>query len=222
MAQAVTVSSNTERAINVDGKTLRISPSVGTLNSTAKSEFEARLNVIDSSVASAIVNGKARITDYTLYTAKALAGNLNQEIFEAKDQKDVGKCNINNRKLEASQYMLVYAVQILAGQFANEDKVGDDNLKLLDYKKITDINAVLANGEFELKLDNKVLIPRSSMSLFDTDGPDYNKQKGYYRLACPVMITPQTDLIPQIWLPVGTDTKLLAVKVLLHGSRVCG
>lgn len=65
--------------------------------------------------------------------------------------------------------MLVYAVQILAGQFANEDKVGDDNLKLLDYKKITDINAVLANGEFELKLDNKVLIPRSSMSLFDTD-----------------------------------------------------
>lgn len=215
MATSVTVSSNTERAISVNGKTLRLSPSVGTTNSTAKSEFEARLNNIDSTIATAVAEGKARITDYSLYTAKALAGNLNQEIFEAKDQKEVGVCNINNRKLEASQYMLITGVQVLSGTLANEG----DPVRGVEFGKIS---AALANGEFELKLDNKVLIPRSSMNLFLTDGTDTKPYAGYYKLECPVMVTPQTDLIPQIWLPVGTTTTNLAIKVLLHGARICG
>ena len=212
MAQSVTVSSNTERAISVDGKTLRISPYVGSSLSTAKAEFEARLNTIDSA------NGKARITDFSLYTSKALQGNCNQEIFEAKDQKDVGVCNINNRKLEASQYMLITAVQVLRGDFGT-DTVNSDNLKKLSFGKIDE---VMANGEFELKLDNKVLIPRSSMQNFLTDGPDNKKLTGYYRLGCPVMITPQTDIIPQIWLPANTKADKLAVKVILHGARIVG
>ena len=212
MAQSVTVSSNTERAISVDGKTLRISPYVGSSLSTAKAEFEARLNTIDSSI------GKARITDFSLYTSKALQGNCNQEIFEAKDQKDVGVCNINNRKLEASQYMLITAVQVLRGDFGT-DTVNSDNLKKLSFGKIDE---VMANGEFELKLDNKVLIPRSSMQNFLTDGPDNKKLTGYYRLGCPVMITPQTDIIPQIWLPANTKADKLAVKVILHGARIVG
>lgn len=215
MATSVTVNSNTERAISINGKTLRISPAVGTKNSTAKAEFEARLNTIDDSIASAVASGKARITDYVLYTAKALGGNLNQEIFEAKDQKEVGVCNINNRKLEASQYMLITGVQVLAATLA---KAGDP-VKTLDFAKI---DGKLANGEFELKLDNKVLIPRSSMSVFLTEGSDSKPYAGFYKLECPVMVTPQTDLIPQVWLPVGTDTTLLAVKVLLHGARICG
>lgn len=218
MAQSVTVSSNTERAISVDGKTLRISPYVGSSLSCAKAEFEARLNTIDSSIASAVANGKARITDFTLYTSKALQGNCNQEIFEAKDQKDVGVCNINNRKLEASQYMLITAVQVLKGNFADKT-VNSDNLKQLEFGKIS---ADMANGEFELKLDNKVLIPRSSMQNFYTDGPDSKHLEGYYRLECPVMITPQTDIIPQIWLPANTDASKIAVKVLLHGARIVG
>ncbi len=215
MAQSVTVSSGTERAIKIGDKTLRISPYVGSTLSTAKAEFEARLNAIDSSIAAAIANGKARITDCSLYTAKALAGNLNQEIFEAKDQKEVGVCNINNRKLEASQYMLITAVQVLAVELPN---AGDD-FKTAEFAKIP---ARFANGEFELKLDNKVLIPRSSMQNFVTDGPDTKNLAGYWRLECPVMVTPQTDLIPQVWLPVGTDTAKTVLKVVLHGARIVG
>lgn len=215
MAQSVTVSSGTERAIKIGDKTLRISPYVGSTLSTAKAEFEARLNTIDSSIATAVANGKARITDYSLYTAKALAGNLNQEIFEAKDQKEVGVCNINNRKLEASQYMLITAVQVLAVELS---AAGGD-FKTASFGKIP---AKFANGEFELKLDNKVLIPRSSMQNFVTDGPDAKNLEGYWRLECPVMVTPQTDLIPQVWLPVGTDTTKTVIKVVLHGARIVG
>lgn len=215
MATSVTVSSNTERAISVDGKTIRLNPYVGTTFTCAKPEFEARLNAIDSTIASAIASGKARITDFSVYTIKALAGNLNQEIFEAKDQKQVGVCNINNRKLEASQYMLITGIQVLVGKLTN----ADDFVGKVACSKIS---KELANGEFEFKLDNKVLVPRTSMDIFYTDGDDNHHLEGYHKLECPVMVTPQTDLIPQVWLPQGIDASLLAIKVILHGVRVCG
>lgn len=253
MAQVVSVSNNKERAINIGGKTLRLSQFIGSTLSSDKSEFEARMNVIDSGIAQAIAAGRARVTDYVCYTAKALDGNTTQEIFEAKDQKEVGVCNINNRKLEASQYMLVTGIQILFGALpvdvaatANTPatyKTDNKSVKNACYgvipatvdgkyvtggtagEIVTNPDLAIYNGEFEFKLDNKVLIPRTSLEVFNVaEGGDKKKMHGYYRLECPVMLTPQTDIIPQIWIPAGNSetAKKFAAKVSLHGVRVCG
>lgn len=217
--KSTVVSSDAQKAFKIGNKVVPVHSSIGSRLATHKSEYEARLPKIDSAVASAIASGKMRLEDAVMYGVKPLKGNLNQELFEAADQKEVGLRNLNNRKLEANHYTLLNGIQLLVAEVGENPT--DESLRLAEYKPISsDWHPEFANGEFELKFDTNVVIPRVSNEIFKTDrGNEYKNFKGYYELECPVMIPPMTDVIPQIWLPVGTKTSNLAVKVVMHGVK---
>lgn len=190
-------------------KQVRKNPFVGSKISSGKAEFEARLSAIDQSLASCIKGGSVHTVDAVLYASRYLGSETTIELMQSADAKKVGETNINKRQLEANTYMLVTGVQVL---MADEIKSQND-VKTAKWKTI---DSSIANGEFELKCGDKVLIPRNSCEIFRT--PDgYDGLKGYHALECPKFLSPLTDIIPQIWLPAAATDK--AVKVVFYGVR---
>ncbi len=180
---------------------------VGTKIASGKTEFAARLSVIDPNLAAAVKNGSVQVVDAVLYTARKVASDTTIELMQSSDDKKVGVSNINKRQLEANTYFLVTGVQILTGAGAGE--VGS-----LPYGQATDEE--LLNGEFELKCGDKILIPRSSMEIF-RNGSNAEKP-GFFALDCPKLLSPLTDIIPQLWLSAAAPENT-AVKIVLYGVK---
>lgn len=187
-------------------KKVRRSGLVGTKISSAKSEFEARLNAIEATLRAAILGGTVNTVDSQIYSAKAIASST-QDLMESADAKTVGKTNINKRQLDANTYALITGVQLLQG---------DTTSKTVEAAQYGIIDEKIANGELEIKNGDKTLFPRNSCEVFRTTGKTDCLQ-GYYRLECPKMLVPLTDIIPTLWLastPANT-----AAKIVLHGVR---
>ena len=185
---------------------------VGTKISAGITEFAARLSKIDRNLALAIKSGSVQVVDFALYNSVALNANTTIEAFQASDDKEVGKTNINKRQLEANTYFLVTGIQILEANLAGANGATID-IKNAEYNVIL---PEIANGEFELKVGDKVLVPRNSMEIFRTPA-SVDKRVGYYELDCPKLITPLTDIVPWIYLPKATTNK--ALKIVFYGVK---
>ncbi len=183
---------------------------VGTKIASGITEFAARLSKIDANLAKAIKSGTVQVVDYALYNVRNLGADTTVEAFQASDSKEVGITNLNKRQLEANTYFLVTGVQVL------ESATAIDNTHTLKNSEFGVIAADVANGEFELKVGDKVLIPRNSMELFKTPA-NTDKLVGYYELDCPKLISPLTDIVPWIYLPATTGNK--ALKIVLYGVK---
>lgn len=183
---------------------------VGTKIASGKTEFAARLSVIDPALAAAVKNGSVQVVDAEIYSARALESNTTIELMQSSDDKKVGFSNINKRQLEANTYFLVTAIRLVA----NND-ISASSVDAADYTQIS--NATLKNGEFELKCGDKILIPRSSMEMF-VKGTNAD-EPGTFVLDCPKLISPLTDIIPQIWLPAAVNSGKAAVKIVLVGVK---
>lgn len=184
---------------------------VGTKIASGITEFAARLSKIDQNLAQAIKSGSVQVVDYALYTAVDLGTSTTVEAFQASDNKEVGISNINKRQLEANTYFLVTGIQILESTVA----IGTSNTTLKNAVYGV-IGNTVGNGEFELKVGDKVLVPRNSMEMFKTPA-NTDKLVGYYELDCPKLITPLTDIVPWIYLPASTASK--ALKIVLYGVK---
>lgn len=184
----------------------------------AKAEFEARLEQLEPSVATALKNGTLQLVDSVIYSAKTMTGTK-QELMEAADNKVVGKTNINNRKLEANCYMLITGIQILTSSI--NDATGS-----LEKATWTALGTEYANGEFELRQGDKVLFPKNSLAQFVT-GSVTDRLAGFKVLECPKMLIPLTEIIPEITLPANatihsgssSEAATVAFKVVLYGVR---
>lgn len=185
---------------------------VGTKISTGALEFAARLSKIDQPLANAIKSGSVQVVDFALYNCRDLGASTTVEAFQASDAKEVGITNLNKRQLEANTYFLLTGVQILESDAKIGSGTGEKTLKAAKYGVIGN---TIANGEFELKVGDKVLIPRNSMEIFRT--PEHSdKLEGFFELECPKIITPLTDIVPWIYLPQGANK---GIKVVLHGVK---
>ena len=183
---------------------------VGTKIASGITEFAARLSKIDENLAKAIKSGTVQVVDYALYNTRNLGTDTTVEAFQASDSKEVGITNLNKRQLEANTYFLVTGVQVLE---STEAISANNTLKGASYGVIA---SDVANGEFELKVGDKVLIPRNSMEMFKTPA-NTDKLVGYYELDCPKLISPLTDIVPWIYLPASTGSK--GLKIVLYGVK---
>lgn len=204
---------DTAKATMVGNKVVTHHSSVGTKHSSDLVEFTSRIGAIsESAVAQGIANGQLKLVDHIIYSAKQLGNSTTVELMEAADQKKVGFRNLNKRQLEANNYMLVTGIQILA----TEDEVAEDKMGTSEYKMI---GADIANGELEIKQGDKIIFPRNSCEIFRSEGTENKKYTGYYKLECPKMLVPLTDIVPTLWLPSGVNK---AVKIVFHGVRTNG
>lgn len=186
----------------------------GTTLSTAKQEFEARAKYIEQNLYNALQKGTVQSVDFDIYATRALQQDTTIELMQSADSKKVGITNINDRKLEANTYAFVTGIQILMAKVAATD---EKSLAAADYGVI---DALMANGELELKNGDKILIPRSSMSRFRTTSNAANGLVGYVKLECPKFLIPLTDITPTLYLPEAYKTETnVAVRIVLHGVK---
>ncbi len=183
---------------------------VGTKIASGITEFAARLSKIDPNLVKAIKSNEVQVVDYALYCTRNLEKSTTIEAFQSSDDKKVGVTNLNKRQLEANTYFLVTGVQVLESTKAISET---NSVAEAEYGVISNL---IANGEFELKVGDKVLVPRNSMELFRTP-KNYDKPEGYYELDCPKIISPLTDIVPWIYLPKSAENK--ALKIVLYGVK---
>ncbi len=177
---------------------------------TAFAEF---LSVIDSTVTPeinrAIRAGRIALRDSTLYTARKIGKDKQVELCTANDGKDVGFTNLDRRSLEANNFFIATSIRILCGN--------GENAKSVEYRPL---EGSMLNGELELKVGTKVVIPSISLTEFNRNqgGTGRDVTPGEYRLENPIMIGPQTGIIPTIKFAVEGQENT-CIRIEFHGVQ---
>lgn len=187
----------------------------GTTISTSRSEFMSRLNLVSGLEASLNAREK-KIADAVIYGTKVMGGSSSKEIFEAKDTTRDSITNLNNAKLEASQYFLLEKIRVLSASVEDET---DASLAGAQFDIPAD---AILNGEIEIEVSGKTCLPRTSCRIFDKTGESTDGLAGCYKLANPVLIAPQSliNCTIRVNSAVAETLKNEAVRVELIGSKI--
>lgn len=179
---------------------------------TAKGYFEmkkAELFQEDPFIQEKLESKTYQVVDSNIYGVKGIEGRNTWDILTSSDDKEVGKCNINNAKLDLGEHFLVTAIKLLYGTFTTD---------VTDCEFTEDLPAHIRNGEFELKAGSETLLPENlSCEVFCNDAA--TSPKGLFKLANPKWIKPQTEIRPRLVMTTGGKANE-AVKVILIGARV--
>ena len=165
-------------------------------------------------VKAALANGSFTTVDTVLYSAKALGAETSKELMQSKDTQLEGVTNVNNRKLEAGQYMLLTGVRMQTATIAGADAIDNAAIAGADYD--TKLNSQVANGELDIVVAGKTLFPRNSCQLFSTGAN--SALRGYYPLDCPKLIVPQAEIVPTLRLNASSGGRVVA-RIELHGVK---
>jgi len=179
----------------------------------SRAEMEKHFSELPPHIKDALAKGDLRLADTIIYSIKAV-NSKTVKLFETQDVKEVGLRNISNAKLPKNQALLVSGIILLAGIPADNSS---DKIIGAKYDKLEDF-AAIANGEFSLKANKKVIMPESSISMFKTLNM-HNLPIGYYKLANPRMI--HDDILIEATVDLGSmeglDPKTY-LYVGLHGT----
>lgn len=198
---------------------------LGSKLASAKAVFASLMAQVDKSVVEAIRNAQIQVVDYALYVVRELKADTTVELLQSSDSKEVGITNLNDRKLDVNNYVLITGIQLLEASFSKAAaSVTKTDLKGASYGQIS---AAIANGELEIKMNDKVMLPRISCEVFKRGSATYgdNGLVGYMAWECPKMIQPLTEIVPTLWLPLSTEVTTFgseackAVKFVLHGIK---
>src|ERR1035437_5174178 len=145
----------------------------------SRAEMEKHFTELASHIKNTLAKGELRLADTIIYSIKAV-NSKTIKLFETQDVKDVGLPNISNAKLPKNQALLVSGIILLASipADATTDKIlGSKFIQLEDFPAI-------ANGEFSLKENKKVIMPKTSSSAYKTQNM-HSLPLGYFKLASP-------------------------------------
>ena len=179
----------------------------------SRGEMEKHFSELPAHIRTALAKGELRLADTIIYSMKAV-NSKTVKLFETQDVKEVGLRNISNAKLPKNQVLLVSGIFLLAGipvDATPDNVIGTKYDKLEDYPSI-------ANGEFSLKANKKVIMPESSIAMFKTLNMQ-NVPMGYYKLANPRLI--HDDILIEATIDLGSMVGLdpkLQMYVGLHGT----
>lgn len=179
----------------------------------SRAEMEKHFHELPQHIKEGLLKGELRLADTIIYSIKQVKSNT-IKMFETQDDKEVGLRNISNAKLPKNQAFLVSGIFLLAAIPAVVDK---DKIIAAKFEGVEDYPAI-ANGEFSLKSNKKVIIPDTVNTLFKTKSLT-NVPAGYYKLANPRIISDELLIEAQIELGSmeGLDAKT-HVYLGLHGT----
>lgn len=179
----------------------------------SRAEMEKHFNELPQHIKDGLLKGELRLADTIIYSIKPV-NSKTIKMFETQDDKEVGLRNISNAKLPKNQALLVSGIFLLAGipADATKDKVIGTN-----YGALEDFPAI-ANGEFSLKSNKKIIMPETVNTIFKTKSMNI-LPLGYYKLANPRMI--HDDILIEATIDLGSMEGLdpkTHLYVGLHGT----
>jgi hypothetical protein len=148
------------------------------------------------------------------------------KMLQDSDTKSAGFCMINNSKLEKDEEFVLHAIQVLYGVHASAVMTTAAVAAAGVWGTLPDS---ISFGQFELKVENKTLIPDHSMRVFKksqnvaltTSGATHLTETagiGYWELANPKLIPSQVSIEFNVeWGLAAAQYAGLAV--ILHGTR---
>ena len=159
-----------------------------TKNSTSKEVFENKMaSYLPENLRKLYDTKKLTTADHVIYGVEFVSSQR-VEIFRPGDDKERGVTNLNGSKLPKEHYFLLTAIQILGGVHASADT--DDAGKSVDFGEI---HTVVANGEFELKVADKIYFHDCGNRVFK-HGVVGNLDKGIFNLENPKLIEPEANI----------------------------
>ncbi len=179
----------------------------------SRAEMEKHFHELPQHIKDGLMKGELRLADTVIYSIKAV-NSKTIKMFETQDDKEVGLRNISNAKLPKNQALLVSGIFLLAGVPADLTK---DKIIGAKYDGIEDF-AALANGEFSLKSNKKIIMPETVNTIFKTKGMT-TVPVGYYKLANSRLI--HDDILIETVIDLGSMEGLdpkTHVYVGLHGT----
>lgn len=187
--------------------------SPGAASKGSRAEMEKHFRELPPHIKSALAKGDLRLADTIIYSIKPV-NSKTIKLFETQDVKEVGLRNISNAKLPKNQALLVSGIFLLASIPADNttDKIiGSKFVQLEDFPAI-------ANGEFSLKANKKIIVPETSIAAFKTQNM-HALPLGYFKLANPRLI--HDDILVEFTVELGSMDGLdpkTQLYVGLHGT----
>jgi hypothetical protein len=194
-------------------RTINKLASTGGGSKGSRAEMEKHFKELPAHIKASLAKGELRLADTIIYSIKPV-NSKTIKLFETQDVKEVGLRNISNAKLPKNQALLVSGIVLLASipEDNTHDKViGSKFIQLEDFPAI-------ANGEFTLKANKKIIVPETSVGAFKTTSL-HSVPLGYYKLANPRLI--HDDILVEFTVELGSMQGLdpkTHLYVGLHGT----
>lgn len=179
----------------------------------SRAEMEKHFNELPQHIKNGLLKGELRLADTIIYSIKPV-NSKTVKMFETQDDKEVGLRNISNAKLPKNQALLVSGIFLLATIPADLTK---DKVIGSKFDGIEEF-AAIANGEFSLKSNKKIIMPETVNTIFKTKTM-HTVPVGYYKLANPRMI--HDDILVEATIDLGSMEGLdpkTHLYVGLHGT----
>lgn len=180
----------------------------------SRAEMEKHFAELPDHIKQGLLNNELRLADTIIYSRKRVASKT-IKLFETQDVKATGLRNISNAALPKNQALLVSGIFLLAGVGTNAT---DESAMATRYDKIEDFPAI-ANGEFSLKANKKIILNEVENSVFKTFN-NHQLPIGYYKLSNPRLIHDDIQIEATIELgsTEGIDTTRTFLYLGLHGT----
>lgn len=194
-------------------KTINKLASNGAPSRGSRAEMEKHFNELPPHIKTALAKGELRLADTIIYSYKKVASRTTK-LWETQDTKTIGINSLSGAKLPKNQALLVSGIILLVGV---PTSTSSDDIMSATYDRIEGYPAI-ANGEFNIKANKKVIMPETSNYIFRT-GNNQNVPQGYYKLANPRLI--HDDVLIEATVELGTVAGLNAnthIFVGLHGT----
>ncbi len=189
-------------------------PFSNTKLASSKGDFLDIVPMLPEGYRELVNKGAVRLVDRSFYSVKALGNSTSKELMQASDTQKDGITNVNNRKMETSQYFLLKGIRIQTANIAGEGEITDDVMASADFTG--NLDTTVANGELEISVAGKTAYPRNAVSMFETT----ENVKGYRELDCPRLIAPQSEIVPTLHLAKAAGGGRVVVRITLVGTAM--
>lgn len=179
----------------------------------SRAEMEKHFGELPDYIKEQLLKGDLRLGDVVIYSIKQVSSKT-VKLWETSDVKKVGLNSLSAARLPKNQCLLVSGIFLVAGVSAD---LTTDKVIGTAFDKVESFPSI-ANGEFSLKANKKIIVPDTSNNVFKTSNMN-NVPIGYYKLANPRII--QDDVLIECTLELGSMEGIVAnthVFVGLHGT----
>lgn len=194
-----------------------MNPLAETKIAIARSVMEEYISKLPAEIQGALKNGSLKIVDSVIYDQKYLANDTTKELMEASDTTQAGITNINNRKLEPLNYMVVTGIRLLSKTISPASAGNPTDAEIAAAALDTAAVGIL-NGELDILVAGKTALPRTSCRIFGNT--DSHEGKGYYQLESPFVIAPQAEIVPTLRVNAAVSSGNEVVRIELIGARI--
>lgn len=175
---------------------------------SARDEAMKRLGTLPAEIRDGLAKFRLQIVDASAYAVKVANAVTSVRMFKNDDSKVVGVSNVSKGQLDKDQWFLLTHIRLTSAVAADPLNAAFGVIPL-----------AIANGDFELKLNGKYVMPKdTSANIFDTTN-EADVLRGVFKLSNPKWIEPGTDIVLDLRFSQATAANT-NVKVELMGAQI--